>query len=149
MYIMMMGPIGCGKTTLCQTLAGLPKVYVKTQTVGIIGKAIDTPGEYIENRTLWNRLVVSAVDSRLVLFLLDPTNMNFRFSPGQAAMFSSPVIGVITKIDLAGKKAITQAEELLALAGASPVFALSSQSGRGVKKLAAYIQGIVKNPPHF
>jgi ethanolamine utilization protein EutP len=142
MHIMVIGPISCGKTTLCQRLAGLPQVYVKTQTAGIIGKAIDTPGEYIENRTLWNRLSVSAVDSALVLLLQDATRPDFCFSPGHAAMFSRPVAGVITKIDLAGKDELRHAEELLTLAGATPLFAVSSVSGEGVEALAAYIRRI-------
>jgi ethanolamine utilization protein EutP len=94
----------------------------------------------MENRTLWNRLVVTAVDAGLVLFLQDPANQNFRFSPGLAAMFSSPVAGVVTKTDLAGSKAIAQAEEFLALAGAAPVFAVSAQSGEGIEALAGYIR---------
>jgi ethanolamine utilization protein EutP len=139
---MVAGSIGCGKTTLCQRLAALPQVYVKTQTAEIIGKAIDTPGEYMENRTLWNRLAISAVDSGLILFLQDPVNSGFRFSPGQAAMFQAPVAGVITKIDLAGADDIRRAGELLALAGASPVFAVSSLSGKGMDKLTRYIQSL-------
>jgi ethanolamine utilization protein EutP len=139
---MMMGPISCGKTTLCQRLAGLPRIYVKTQTAGIIGKAIDTPGEYTENRSLRNRLVVTAVDAGLVLFLQDAANRGFCFSPGQAAMFSSPVAGVITKTDLAGKDDIRRAKDLLALAGAAPVFAVSSLTGEGVAELTAYINSL-------
>ncbi|MDR1428681.1 MAG: EutP/PduV family microcompartment system protein [Spirochaetaceae bacterium] len=142
MYIMVAGSIACGKTTLCQRLAALPRVYVKTQTAEIIGRTIDTPGEYMENRTLWNRLAVSAVDSALVLFLQDPVNRNFRFSPGQAAMFQVPVAGVITKIDLAGEDDIRYAEELLTLAGASPVFAVSSVSGEGMDRLSRYIHSL-------
>jgi ethanolamine utilization protein EutP len=141
---MVIGPVSCGKTTLCQRLADLPQVYVKTQTAGIIGKAIDTPGEYIENRTLWNRLTISAVDAALVLLLQDATRGNFCFSPGQAAMFSRPVAGVITKIDVAGRDDIRRAEELLSLAGAAPVFAVSAFSGEGVEALAAYIRRFEK-----
>ena len=43
--VMMMGRVSCGKTTLCQYLLGQELRYHKTQTVQILGDAIDTPGE--------------------------------------------------------------------------------------------------------
>jgi ethanolamine utilization protein EutP len=86
--------------------------------------------------------MVSAVDSGLVLFLQDPTRQDFCFSPGQAAMFSRPAAGVITKIDLAEKAGIRRAKELLAIAGAAPVFAVSPVSGEGMDELAAYITSL-------
>jgi ethanolamine utilization protein EutP len=135
---MMMGPVSCGKTSLCQYLAGLPQYYVKTQTVGIVGQAIDTPGEYLENRTCWNRLLVTAADADLVLFLQDCTNRNFRFSPGLASMFGCPVAGVIARIDLAGPGDIDLARELLTLSGASPLFAISTKTGEGMDALAEF-----------
>ena len=64
---MMIGRVSCGKTTLCQRLVGDPLVYKKTQTVEIIGQAIDTPGEYAENRRLMRGLTVSAVDADLIV----------------------------------------------------------------------------------
>jgi ethanolamine utilization protein EutP len=139
MYVMMAGPVSCGKTSLCQRLAGLPRVYVKTQTVEVVGFAIDTPGEYTENRSLQNRLMVSAADADLVLFLQDCTDRNNRFSPGQAAMFGRPVAGVITKIDLARGDDREYAGKLLTMAGASPLFAVSSVSGEGLDALTAYL----------
>jgi ethanolamine utilization protein EutP len=147
---MVMGPVSCGKTTLCQYLAGLPRIYIKTQTVGIVGDAIDTPGEYLENRSLRSRLLVSAADAGLVLFLQDSTNPNVYFSPGQAAMFGIAAAGVITKTDLASPEEIRRAEEILNLSGASPLFAVSSLSGRGMKKLIRYINGQEREtPPGF
>jgi ethanolamine utilization protein EutP len=139
MRIMVMGPVSCGKTTLCQYLADLPRIYVKTQTVGLIGNAIDTPGEYLENRGLRSRLVVSAADAGLVLFLQDSTNMNVYFSPGQAAMFGIAAAGVITKTDSASPEEIRRAEEILSLSGASPIFAVSSFSGEGMDALIRFI----------
>jgi ethanolamine utilization protein EutP len=142
---MVMGPVSCGKTTLCQYLAGLPRIYVKTQTVGLIGNAIDTPGEYLENRSLRSQLLVSAADAGLVLFLQDSTNTNMYFSPGQAAMFGIPTAGVITKTDLASPDEIRRAEEILSLSGASPLFAVSSLSGQGMEALTRFI-GSLKAP---
>lgn len=139
---MTVGPVSCGKTSLCQYLAGLPRIYIKTQTVEIIGSVIDTPGEYMENRSLQNRLMVTAADSDLVLFLQDCTNKNNWFSPGQAAMFGRPVAGVITKIDLARGDDRKYAEKILTMAGAFPLFAVSSLSGQGIDGLAAYLEKI-------
>ncbi|MDR1899727.1 MAG: EutP/PduV family microcompartment system protein [Treponema sp.] len=141
MRVMMMGPVSCGKTSLCRFLAGLPRLYLKTQTVELIGAAIDTPGEYTENRRLWNRLVVTAADADMVLFLQDCTSRDCRFSPGQAAMFGRPAAGVITKIDLAVGDDREYAGKLLAMAGAPPLFAVSTVSGEGMDALAAYLGG--------
>ena len=116
--IMLMGRVSCGKTTLCQCLAGMELRYQKTQTVQLVGDAIDTPGEYVENRALMRGLTVTAVDADAVLFLQDCTDPECRFSPGQAAMYGRPVVGVVTKTDLApGPQALEDARTLLELAG--------------------------------
>lgn len=141
--LMMMGRVSCGKTTLCQHLAGMELEYQKTQTVQIVGDAIDTPGEYVENRALMRGLTVTAVDADAVLFLQDCIDTECRFSPGQAAMYGRPVVGVVTKIDLApGPRAVEDATTLLQLAGADPVFPISSYTGEGVKALTDYLQGL-------
>lgn len=139
--VMLMGRVSCGKTTLCQQMAGEQLRYEKTQTVRMVGNAIDTPGEYVENRSLMRGLTVTAVDADAVLFLQDCTDLEFRFSPGQAAMYGRPVVGVVTKVDLAPTSgAVTQAKELLELAGAYPVFAISSCTGEGVEDLLKYLE---------
>lgn len=141
--IMMMGRVSCGKTTLCQYLAGMELQYQKTQTVQIVGDAIDTPGEYVENRALMRGLTVTAVDADAVLFLQDCTDPESRFSPGQAAMYGRPVIGVVTKIDLApSPQALEDGKTLLEMAGASPVFCISSYTGEGVQALADYLEAL-------
>ena len=141
--IMLMGRVACGKTTLCQYLLGEELSYQKTQTIQILGDAIDTPGEYVENRTLMRGLTVTAVDADAVLFLQDGTDPECRFSPGQAAMYGRPVVGVVTKTDLApGPQALEDARTLLELAGAAPVFAISSRTGEGVEALTAYLDSL-------
>lgn len=139
--VMMMGRVSCGKTTLCQYLLGQELRYHKTQTVQILGDAIDTPGEYVENRALMRGLTVTAVDADAVLFLQDCTDLECRFSPGQAAMYGRPVIGVVSKIDAApDPEAVENAKLLLRLSGADPVFAISSYTGEGVRALVDYLE---------
>ena len=141
--VMMMGRVSCGKTTLCQYLLGQELQYHKTQTVQILGDAIDTPGEYVENRALMRGLTVTAVDADAVLFLQDCTDLECRFSPGQAAMYGRPVIGVVSKIDAAPDgQAVEDARMLLRLAGADPIFAISAYTGEGVGELVDYLEGL-------
>ncbi|MDR0550672.1 MAG: EutP/PduV family microcompartment system protein [Spirochaetaceae bacterium] len=137
--ILVMGPVYSGKTTLCRCLAGLPVIYNKTHSIEIIGGSIDTPGEFLENRALWHRIKVSAVDAGLILFLQDASNLNFHFAPGQVSMFACPVAGIATKTDIANEKQISQALDLLALAGASPRFAVSLITGAGMEDLKKFL----------
>ncbi len=139
--IMLVGRISCGKTTLGQRLYGQTLTYKKTQTIELVGEAIDTPGEYMENRKLMNSLIVSAVDADLAVLLQSCTDEDSSYSPGQASMFSCPVIGVVTKIDLApDRQSVANAKELLELAGAEKVFAVSAITGEGMREFAEYLQ---------
>lgn len=137
--IMLIGHIACGKTTLCQRLNGLKREYRKTQTIEVINHTIDTPGEYLEHRSFLRGLTVTAVDVDLALFLQDATSERFLFSPGQSVAFPIPVIGVVTKADIATKEQTAQAVELLELAGADPIFCVSSVSGEGMDALIEYL----------
>ena len=138
--IMLIGSSTCGKTTLCQRLNWLEIQYHKTQTIGVINNTIDTPGEYLENRQLYKGIIVTAADSDMILFLQDATDERFRFSPGQAAFFSVPVIGVVSKIDIADKQQIADAAELLELAGCEKIFFTSAVTGEGTRELLDYLE---------
>jgi len=80
------------------------------------------------------------VEADLVLFLQDATSERFLFSPGQSVAFPIPVIGVVTKTDIATKEQTAQAVELLELAGADPIFCISSISGDGMDALIDYLK---------
>lgn len=137
--VLLVGHVACGKTTLCQRLNGLEQKYKKTQAIEVINCTIDTPGEYLEHRSLLRSLVVTSVDVDVVLFVQDASSERFLFSPGQSVAFPVPVIGVVTKTDIATPEQCRQAEELLELAGASPVFQVSSLRGDGMEALMAYL----------
>ena len=137
--IILIGSVSCGKTTLAQRLNGLDQVYKKTQALEVVNNTIDTPGEYLEHRAYLRNLMVTATGAETVLFLIDPTQERFMYSPGQAAAFMLPVAGVVTKADIASPEQLSRAEELLELAGATPVFVVSSLSGEGMDALIKYL----------
>ena len=137
--ILLVGNIACGKTTLCQRLNGLKQEYKKTQALEVIHHTIDSPGEYLEHRSYLQALIVTSVDVDVVLFLQDASQDRFMYSPGLASSFPVPVAGVVTKTDCATEKQISQAKELLALAGANPVFSLSAITGEGVQELLIFL----------
>lgn len=137
--ILLVGSVACGKTTLCQRINGMEQVYKKTQALEVINQTIDTPGEYLEHRSLLRALVVTSVDVEQVLFVLDPTQDRYMFSPGQATAFPVPVAGVITKADLSSEIQTLQAKELLGLAGAHPIFTVSSYTGVGISDLINFL----------
>ncbi len=137
--ILLIGTVSCGKTTLSQYLSGMELVYKKTQALDVIGTAIDTPGEYLEHRAYMRNLMVLSADVDYVLFLMDPTQERFMYSPGHSASFPVPVIGVVTKIDIATPKQIADAREMLEITGASPIFNISSYTGEGIPELIKYI----------
>ena len=138
--VILVGTVACGKTTLCQCLNGMELSYKKTQALEVIHQTIDTPGEYLEHRSFLQALIVTSVEADLALFVLDPTQDRFMFSPGQASSFPIPTAGIITKADLATEEQIRLGRELLELAGAHPIFTVSSFTGEGIRELTDFLQ---------
>lgn len=139
--IMLIGKIGCGKTTLCQRIFNEEMKYKKTQTVEVIGgTAIDTPGEYMEHRQFYKALIVTAVEADKVLFLHAADDENFVFSPRMTSMFNRPSIGVVTKTDICeNENRIAEVENALHYAGVEKIFRVCSLTGEGIPELLDYI----------
>lgn len=138
--ILLVGNVACGKTTLCQRLNGQKLTYHKTQALDVVNCTIDTPGEYLEHRALLRGLLVTAAEADAVVFVQDASQERFLFSPGQAAAFPIPVVGVVSKADLASSKQIETARELLVLSGAERVFAVSAVTGEGMEELTEWLE---------
>ena len=51
-----------------------------------------------------------------------------------------PVAGIVTKTDIATKKQVEDAKELLTLAGAQPVFCVSAVTGEGMEALKKFLE---------
>jgi ethanolamine utilization protein EutP len=132
---MFIGAIGCGKTTLLQRLKGMAIHYNKTQSIEFYQNIIDTPGEYIEHRRMYTSLATTAMDVDLVVILQSAIDKRLVFPEAFSTMFSKPVIGVVTKIDVANHDDINLAREQLERAGAKQIFEVSALYGDNTEDL--------------
>lgn len=138
--IMFIGKQSAGKTTFCQKLLGEDLKYNKTQAVSVLGDGlIDTPGEYLEQRLLYRALIVTSADADVIALVMDAREEESMFSPAINTMFSKPVIGIVTKIDIATNEQISHAVALLEIAGASIIFKVSSVTGDGFEQILKYL----------
>lgn len=138
--VIFIGKTGSGKTTLCQKLHDLELSYKKTQSVEIYDESIDTPGEYLENRSFYKALIVTAVDADIIALVYDCTEEESYLAPGFASMFAKDTIGVVTKINLAKTEAdIKMAEERLIEAGVERIFNVDTLAGKGIDELISYL----------
>jgi len=139
--IIFAGSTGSGKTTLCQRLHGQEMTYKKTQAVENFEQAIDTPGECLENRYLYKMILVSSVDADVIGLVQDCTKEESYFPPGFASMFAKPVIGIVSKVELAqSDEDIARARDYLQTAGVERIFEVSSIENVGVEELETYLK---------
>ncbi len=110
------------KTTLIERLRGYTKEKVlKTQTLNFYPEAVDTPGEYLENRNYYGALITASADCDVVGFVQDCSINKTIYPPGFNSIFTKPVIGIVTKVDC-DNNYCSEAAKSLVLAGASKVF---------------------------
>ena len=137
--VMVIGPTGCGKTTLVNALNEHEGPIRKTQNIIYKDKTMDVPGAYIENAWMYKHLIAAAQDASHVLILIDQQRCDDVYSPGFAKVFQCPVIGVITKSDLAPENEALAVQKLKRLGIAEPYFRVSVPSGTGIRELKEYI----------
>ncbi|MCC0631744.1 MULTISPECIES: EutP/PduV family microcompartment system protein [unclassified Clostridioides] len=140
--IIFMGKTSSGKTTLCQKLDELEIRYKKTQSIEIYKNAIDTPGEYMENRALYNALITTAVDAKVVAIVYDATQEENYMAPGFASIFCKETIGIMTKINKLDKNQIDLGIERLTLAGVNKIFKVDTIDDVGIDELFEYLNEI-------
>lgn len=140
--VIFIGQTGSGKTSLCQYLHDIESKYLKTQQVSYYQDAIDTPGEFIENRLLYNALICSSVDAEYVGFVQSVDSPVSSYPPSFALSFTRPAIGVITKIDkISDEKQLELARNCLRLAGVTQIFETSTITGEGLNELTEWLFG--------
>ncbi|AEV95611.1 EutP/PduV family microcompartment system protein [Pediococcus claussenii] len=130
---MFIGPIGCGKTTLLQRMNNIEIHYNKTQSVEYYDNVIDTPGEYIEHRRMYTNIATTAMDAGIIVILQSISDPRLIFPEAFSTMFGRPVIGVITKMDLAKSNTEVEViEKRLRSAGVKKIFKVSALNNEGV-----------------
>ena len=139
--VIFIGRTGSGKTTLSQRLDELKLEYKKTQAVEFYNNAIDTPGEYLENKNYYRALIMTAVDADIIAIIADPTVEENHIPPAFATTFAKEVIGIITKIGLVTEdEQIEKTQSQLVAGGVSRIFKVDTVDGIGIKELFMYLK---------
>ena len=133
--IMVIGPTGCGKTSLVNALNDEGGPLRRTQTIIYGNRTMDVPGSYIENAGMYKHIIASAQQASHVLILVDPSKCSEVYSPGFAKAFKKPVIGVITKCDLTAENLGCCLRQLKMIGVEAPYFQVSVLNGEGLEAL--------------
>lgn len=137
--IMVVGPFGCGKTSLAHCINKDDSPVRRTQDI-IYGKyTIDVPSAFIENTWMYKHLIALSQDASRLLLMVDQSRCTEVYSPGFAKAFSCPVTGVIGKCDLSPEREVKCREQLVYMGVTSPYFKISIPDGTGLDLLNDYL----------
>ena len=137
--IILVGRSESGKTTLTQALKGEKIKYHKTQFTNHFDVIIDTPGEYVQTRTLGAALAMYTFEAQVVGLLVSSCEPYSLFSPAITPLANRDVIGIVTKINHKNAN-VKLAEHWLRLAGCEKIFYVDSVTGEGVWKIFDYLK---------
>jgi ethanolamine utilization protein EutP len=143
---MVIGPVGAGKSTLLRSVERAEGEVKKTEALTYLDQAIDTPGEMIAIPHFYHALILNSVRAGVVLLLMDghrPTPL----PPRLALAMRAPVLGVVTKTDLAAPESVIQARRALERAGAGEILEVSAVTGQGLGDLRRRLAEFENNGP--
>lgn len=138
--LMVVGGVGSGKSSLIAYLNGSGEVTKKTQAVLYDALSVDTPGEYMENPSMYKYIMAAAQTVEYVLFLQDATQGRCIYPPGFAQSFNRKTIGIITKVDSEEMDVEHSKRFIQTLGVTGPVFKTSSMTGYGIAELKEYLE---------
>ena len=137
--IMVIGPKGCGKTSLVNFLNEYNGPLRRTQDT-IYGKnTIEVPSAYIENSWMYKHMIALAQDAWCMLLMLDQSRCVEVYSHGFAKAFQIPVIGVINKCDLLQENEELCIRQMKNIGVDEPYFKVSVTDGKGMQELKKYL----------
>lgn len=140
---MIIGPVASGKSSLLAALEMGPQVVRKTESLTYNqALSIDTPGEMLAIPRLYNALILNSSRAKVVLMVMNADRPIWL--PAKIALaLKAPVVGIITKMDLADDQAADKAARSLTIAGATKIFQVSVVTGQGLSDLRDFLaQGI-------
>lgn len=137
--IMLIGPVGAGKTSLINVLQHNCRKAEKTQSICFSNGMIDTPGEYAQMPRFYSSLAVTAAQAKLIMMVQAAVDFRQVLPPGFAGMFNKPVVGVVTKIDLDGADKHMAAERLQQAGVRERFFYVSAHSGEGIAEIMDFL----------
>ncbi len=137
--IMVIGPKGCGKTTLVNSINDYDGPLRRTQDTIYTRNTIDVPSAYIENAWMYKHMIALAQDAWCMLLLIDQSRTTEVYSHGFARAFRCPVVGVISKCDLLPQNRGVCERQLEKIGVLKPYFAVSVPEHSGVEELKSYL----------
>ncbi|CRK82709.1 EutP/PduV family microcompartment system protein [Neobacillus massiliamazoniensis] len=141
--VMIIGPIGSGKSTLTKRLLEDSSPVTKTQALTYMDWIIDTPGEYSENPMFYRSLMATSLEAKILLVIQDATRHHQLLPPNFSQGFPLRSFGVITKIDHPDAH-IEQAVQLLRqVLPLSEIFQVSSVTLEGMDELREAILKVI------
>lgn len=140
--VMLVGPVGAGKTSLIQAMQQTNKKAEKTVSILFSDGAIDTPGEYAQIPRFYSALMVTATQADAVVIVQDAGDPKIAMPPGFAGMFARPVVGVVTKVDKEGIDKEKSEQILLQTGVRKPIFFVSAHTGEGLNELREYLESL-------
>ena len=143
--VMVIGPSRCGKTTLVRALEEDSRPLRRTPDLIYGKRTMDCPGSYVENADMYKHLIAASQDASHVLILVDQSRPIDIYSPNFARVFTKPVIGVITKVDLMPENEESCLRQMRLIGVEEPIFRVSVPEGIGIEALKQYLFGPAEN----
>ena len=138
--MILIGKVGSGKTTLINAMLANKADSLKTQALAFYDSFIDTPGEYLELRSMYKALIVTSAEADVIGLVQACGDGDMRIPPMFASIFPKEVVGIMTKTDTARKpEDFRMVREILSGAGVTRVFEVSALTGDGISDLADFI----------
>ena len=137
--VMLIGPIGSGKSTLTARLLEESSPVLKTQSLNYRDWIIDTPGEYSENPMFYRSLIATSLEARVLLVIQDATKHYQVLPPNFSGGFPKVAVGVITKIDHPNADLMRAEQILRQVLPIQAIFRVSSVTLAGISELRAAI----------